>query len=64
MIRLIAAVSMLVFLTGCAAWTPVKFAADRVCDSTPERQALLASEFDEATHPHQIRVHCDVQEDE
>ena len=60
--KLIATLVLLITMTGCAAWTPVKYAADKVCDASPSRQAVLAEEFDRATFPHSIRVHCDVQE--
>ena len=56
------ALALLITLSGCAAWTPVKYAADKVCDASPARQAVLAEEFDKGTFPHSIRVHCDVQE--
>lgn len=49
-------------LSGCVAYTPVKFAANKVCDATPNEQALLAEKFDEATFPHTVRVKCYVQE--
>lgn len=61
--KLIATFALVLTLSGCAAWTPVKYAADKVCDASPARQALLAEEFDKATFPHQLRVHCNAQED-
>ena len=61
--RISIALTLLITLSGCAAWTPVKYAANKVCDASPSRQAALAEEFDKATFPHEIRVHCDVQED-
>ena len=62
--RILIAFALLATLSGCAAWTPVKYAANKVCDASPTRQAVLAEEFDKATFPHEIRVHCDVQEAE
>lgn len=56
------ALALLITLSGCAAWTPVKYAANKVCDASPIRQSVLAEEFDKATFPHTLRVHCDVQE--
>lgn len=61
--KILIALTLLITLSGCAAWTPVKYAANKVCDASPTRQAVLAEEFDRATFPHSIRVHCDVQED-
>ena len=61
--RVLIAFALLITLSGCAAWTPVKYAANKVCDASPSRQAVLAEEFDKATFPHSIRVNCDVQED-
>ena len=62
--KILIALTLLITLTGCAAWTPVKYAADKVCGASPTRQAVLAEEFDEATFPHSIRVNCDAQEAE
>lgn len=61
--KLLITLTLLIILSGCAAWTPVKYAADRVCDASPNRQAVMAEEFDSATFPHQIRVHCDAQKE-
>lgn len=62
MFKLFITLTLVLTLTGCAAWTPVKYAADKVCDASPARQAVLAEEFDKGTFPHSIRVHCDAQE--
>ena len=62
--RILITLALLVTLAGCAAWTPVKYAANKVCDASPTRQAVLAEEFDKATFPHSIRVHCHAQEAE
>lgn len=62
MAKTLIALTLLTTLSGCAAWTPVKYAANKVCEASPVRQAVLAEEFDKATFPHSIRVHCDVQE--
>ena len=61
-IKLISTLLFVLLLAGCAAWTPVKYAANKVCDASPARQAVLAEEFDKGTFPHSIRVHCDAQE--
>lgn len=45
-------------LIGCVAYTPVKYAANKVCEATPNEQALLAEKFDEAIKPHVVRVQC------
>ena len=60
--KILIALTLLITLSGCAAWTPVKYAANKVCDASPTRQAVLAEEFDKATFPHSVRVNCDVQE--
>jgi hypothetical protein len=52
-----------VFLSGCVAYTPVKFAADKVCEATDKQQAVMAESFDKATFPHEVRVKCYVQTD-
>lgn len=62
MFKLITALALALSLSGCAAWTPVKYAANKVCDASPARQAVLAEGFDKGTFPHSIRVHCDAQE--
>ena len=62
--KLIATLALTLTLAGCAAWTPVKYAANKVCDASPSRQAVLAEEFDKATFPHEIRVNCHAQEAE
>ena len=62
MFKLITTLALTLTLAGCAAWTPVKYAANKVCDASPSRQAILAEAFDKATFPHSIRVHCDIQE--
>ena len=62
--RTLIAFALLITMAGCAAWTPVKYAANKICDASPGRQATLAEEFDKATFPHEIRVHCDAQEAE
>lgn len=47
------------FITGCAtAWTPVKYAANQVCEATPTQQDVLAEAFDRGTYPHEVRVNC------
>lgn len=60
--KTLTALALLTILTGCAAWTPVKYAANKVCEASPARQAVLAEEFDKATFPHSIRVNCHAQE--
>ena len=50
-------------LSGCIAYTPVKFATDRVCNSTDAQKEVLAEQFDAATFPHKVRVECYVSED-
>ena len=54
----------LTMLSGCIAYKPVKIAVDEVCESSDVRKAVLAEEFDKATKPHKLRVHCyaDLQE--
>ena len=49
---------MALALQGCIAYTPVKLAVDEVCESSDAKQAVLAEEFDRATAPHKLRVHC------
>lgn len=61
--RVLIPLALLATLTGCAAWTPVKYATNKVCDASPGRQAVLAEEFDKATFPHSIRINCHAQED-
>lgn len=60
--KILIALLLLITLTGCAAWPPVKYAANKVCDASSARQAILAEEFDRATFPHSIRVRCAVQQ--
>lgn len=60
--RILIPLALLATLAGCAAWTPVKYAANKVCDASPTRQAALAEEFDKATFPHSIRINCHAQE--
>lgn len=56
------ALTLLITLTGCAALTPVKYAANQVCGASGERKEELAEEFDKATFPHEIRINCHAQE--
>lgn len=53
---------LLITLSGCVAWTPVKYAANQVCGASNERKEELANSFDKATFPHEVRVNCHVQE--
>ena len=63
MIKLLLISTLLVVsLSGCAAWTPVKYAANQICGASTERKEDLADSLDEATFPHSIRVHCHAQE--
>ena len=55
---------LLITLTGCVAWTPVKYAANKVCEASPVRQDVLAKGFDKATFPHSIRINCRAQENQ
>ena len=62
MFKLITTLAITFALTGCAALTPVKYAANQVCGASGERKEELAEEFDKATFPHEIRINCHVQE--
>ena len=62
MTKTLIALALLITLTGCAAWTPIKYIPNKVCDASPSRQDVLAKGFDKATFPHTVRVHCNVQE--
>lgn len=60
--KILITLALLITLTGCTAWTPVKYAANKVCEASPARQDVLAKGFDKATFPHSIRINCHVQE--
>ena len=54
--------TLLITLSGCVGWTPVKYAANQVCGASSERKEELADSFDKATFPHVVRINCHVQE--
>ena len=58
MIKLLLLPVLAISLSGCIAYTPVKFATDRVCASTDAQKEVLAEQFDTATFPHKVRVEC------
>lgn len=58
MIKLLLVPILTISLTGCIAYTPVKFATDKVCAATDAQQEVLAEQFDAATFPHRVRVEC------
>ena len=60
--KLIATLALTLTLAGCAAWTPVKYAANQVCGASSERKEELADRFDKATFPHEVRINCHAQE--
>ena len=60
--KLIATLALAFALTGCYAWTPVKYAANQVCGASSERKEELADSFDKATFPHEVRINCHAQE--
>lgn len=61
MVKLIGVLLLTASISGCYAYTPVKFAADKVCNSTEAKQVVLMEEMDEVTFPHTVRVKCNVQ---
>lgn len=48
-----------VMMVGCTTPQIAKTLADRVCDATPERRALLGHEVNAAIDPHVIDLECD-----
>ena len=62
--RILAALTLLIALTGCYSLMPVKYAANQVCGASSERKEELADSLDKATSPHSVRVHCHAQEAE
>lgn len=58
MIKLLLLPTLVISLTGCVAYMPVKYATDKVCAATDAQQDVLAEQFDAATFPHKIRVEC------
>ena len=62
MIKLLLIPILAISLSGCIAYMPVKYATNKVCASTDAEKEVLAEQFDEATFPHKVRVHCHAQE--
>ena len=49
---------LVISLSGCIAYTPVKVAVNKVCGATDAQKEVLAEQFDKATFPHRVRVEC------
>ena len=62
MIRTLVALGILVALSGCYAYLPIKYGANQICGASSDRKEELARDFDKATFPHSVRIHCQAQE--
>lgn len=54
--------SLLVFgLSGCIAYTPVKYVADEYCAATDAQKAVIAEQVQEGLYPHELLLKCHAQ---
>ncbi|MBE0438292.1 MAG: hypothetical protein IBX57_00800 [Gammaproteobacteria bacterium] len=59
LLMVLAIVPALFLAAGCSTTVEaIKYGANNVCTTTPEKRAVLREEVDKATQPHVVRVQC------